>query len=143
MPYSASASVVVRAPLASVWQAVTDPAVVKRYFFGTNLVTDWKVGSPLWFRGEWEGKQYEDRGTVLSFDPPRSLSFNYWSAFSGDEDRPERRNVIRYDLEETDAGVRVNVSQSNVLTQERADHSVENWKQVLDAMKKLLETGAS
>jgi 3-hydroxymyristoyl/3-hydroxydecanoyl-(acyl carrier protein) dehydratase/uncharacterized protein YndB with AHSA1/START domain len=143
MSHSASASIVIQAPRQRVWQAITDPALVKQYFFGTNLVTDWKVGSPLVFGGEWEGKSYEDRGTVLSFEPPRSLSFNYWSAFSGNEDRPELRQIIRYDLDETAAGVRVSVHQSNVDTQERADHSAKNWQSVLAAMKKLLEENAA
>ena len=113
--------------------------VIKQYFFGTNLVTDWKVGSPLAFRGEWEGKSYEDRGTVLSFEPPRSLSFNYWSSMSGLEDTPEGRQIVRYDLADTAEGVRVTVDQSNVDTQERADHSAKNWHGVLDGLRKVVE----
>jgi uncharacterized protein YndB with AHSA1/START domain len=141
--YSASASIVVQAPRQKVWEAVTEPALVKRYFFGTDLVTDWKVGSPLLFRGEWEGKAYEDRGKVLAFDPPRSLSFDYWSSFSGTEDKPELRQIIRYDLEEVGGGVRVTIDQSNVDTQERADHSAQNWKTVLEGLKSLVEGESS
>jgi uncharacterized protein YndB with AHSA1/START domain len=143
MSHSASASIVIRSPLQMVWQAITDPALVKQYFFGTNLVTDWKVGSPVFFRGEWEGKTYEDKGTVLSFEPPRSLSFDYWSSFSGIADRPELRQIVRYDLADTTEGVRVSVQQSNIDTQARADHSAENWRGLLAGMKKLLEDGGA
>jgi uncharacterized protein YndB with AHSA1/START domain len=138
--YESSASIVVQAPRQKVWAALTEPPLVKKYFFATDLVTDWKVGSPVFFRGEWEGKRYEDRGTVLAFDPPRSLSFDYWSAFSGLEDKPGQRQIIRYDLEEVGEGVRVVIHQSNVDTQERADHSAKNWQMVLEAMKSLVET---
>jgi uncharacterized protein YndB with AHSA1/START domain len=140
MPYSSSASIVVQAPREKVWDAITKPEIVKAYFFGTNLVTDWKVGSPLFFRGEWEGRAYEDRGTVLSFQPKQSLSFDYWSSFSGLEDLPETRQIVRYDLEDTPEGVRLSIQQSNVDTQARADHSASTWQSVLTALKKLVET---
>lgn len=139
MPFSSTTSLEIRAPLASVWEAITKPEIVKQYFFGTNLVTDWKVGSPLFFRGEWEGKTYEDRGTVLSFAPMQSLSFNYWSGFSGLEDKPELRQIIRYELTPVRDGVRITIEQSNVDTQKRADHSADNWRGVLEALKHLLE----
>jgi uncharacterized protein YndB with AHSA1/START domain len=142
MSYSNNASVVVNASREKIWEALTKPELVKRYFFGTNLVTDWTVGSALFFRGDWNGKAYEDKGTVLSFDPPKSLSFDYWSAFSGHEDRPDLRQIVRYDLEETDGGIRVSVDQSNVDTQEHADHGAKNWQGVLEALKKLVEQTA-
>jgi uncharacterized protein YndB with AHSA1/START domain len=139
MPFSTSISVTIHAPRERVWAAVTEPAIIKQYFFGTDLDTDWKVGSPLFFRGEWQGKRYEDRGTVLSYEPMNALAYNYWSAFSGMEDKPELRQVVRYDLEETADGVRVTVHQSNVATPAIADHSAGNWRGVMQGMKKLLE----
>ncbi|HEX7508002.1 MAG TPA: SRPBCC domain-containing protein [Polyangia bacterium] len=139
MSFSSTTSLDIRAPLASVWDAITKPEIVKQYFFGTNLETDWKVGSPLFFRGEWQGKTYEDCGTVLSFEPMRSLSYDYWSGFSGLEDKPGLRQIIRYDLEPILDGVRIAIRQSNVDTQERADHSATNWSSVLEALKHLLE----
>lgn len=142
MAYQCSAEILVQAPRAAVWDALTNPDLVKQYFFGTNLVTTWKVGSPLRFHGEWEGKTYEDRGTVLSFEPTRSFSFDYWSSMSGLEDKPELRQIVRYELEETPNGVRVTVTQSNTDTKERADHSAENWKAVLEAMKALVESSS-
>jgi uncharacterized protein YndB with AHSA1/START domain len=139
MPFSATASLDIHAPLASVWDALTTPEIVKQYFFGTNLDTDWKVGSPLYFRGEWQGKAYEDRGTVLSFEPMKSLSYNYWSGFSGLEDKPEARQIIRFQLAPSGGGVLLTIHQSNVDTQARADHSATNWRSVLQALKHLLE----
>jgi uncharacterized protein YndB with AHSA1/START domain len=140
MTYAASASIVISAPREKVWAALTRPEIIKQYFFGTNLDTDWKVGSPLYFRGEWEGKKYEDRGTVLSFDPMRTFSFNYWSAFSGREDTLETRHIVRYTLDDAEGGIRVTIDQSNVDTQDHADHSAKNWQGVLAGLKKLLET---
>jgi uncharacterized protein YndB with AHSA1/START domain len=139
MSFSATASTVIRASRTQVWDAVTRPELIKVYFFGTDLRTDWKVGSPLTFNGEWDGKTYEDRGTVLAFEPEQTLSFNYWSSFSGLEDKPELRQIVRYELEDAEGGVRVAIHQSNIDTQERADHSGKNWQMVLEGLKSMLE----
>ena len=139
MPYSSSASITINASLKKVWNALTTPKQVKQYFFDTNLVTDWKVDSPIFFRGEYNGKSYEDKGKILEFVPMKSLSFTYWSSFSGLEDKPELYQILRYNLVETPNGIGVTVDQSNTDTQERADHSLENWKKVLEGLKKFVE----
>ena len=141
MTFSSTSNLLIHASRDRVWQALTDPALVKQYFFGTNLDTTWKVGSPLTFRGEWEGKSYEDRGTVLAFEPGRSLSYSYWSSFSDQPDTPETRQIVRYDLTDEGSDVRLTVTQSNVDTQERADHSAQNWQRVFGGLKKLVEKG--
>ncbi len=140
MSYSTSATIDIHAPRNLVWRALTEPALVKQYFFGTNLETTWALGSDLFFRGEWEGKPYEDRGTVIAFAPEKTLSYNYWSAFSGKEDKPELRHLIRFDLEDAPGGgVRLKIDQSNIDTQEHADHSAKNWQGVLAELKKFVE----
>ena len=137
--YSSKASVIINAPIDSVWLGLTKPELVKQYFFGTNLVTTWQVGSPIFFRGERQGKPYEDKGTVLAYNPPFLLSYNYWSSFSGIADKPELYQVLRYEVAEKDGGVEVAIVQSNVDTAERAEHSQKNWQMVLEGLKKLLE----
>ncbi len=140
MTFNASASIIIQAPAQKIWDALTIPEQVKEYFFGTNLVTTWEVNSPIYFRGEWEGKAYEDKGTVLTFVPPKTLSYDYWSAFSGIEDRKELYQILSYTLDEVPEGVRVTIEQSNVDTQERADHSSENWMKVLEGLKSYVES---
>jgi uncharacterized protein YndB with AHSA1/START domain len=140
MSFSSSTLITIHAPVKKVWDALTVPVQVKQYFFGTNLDTDWKVGSQIYFRGEYQGKTYEDKGHVLEFSPEKSLSFDYWSGFSGLEDKPENYAIIRYALTETEGNTTVTVSQSNVDTQERADHSAKNWKMVLEGLRKFVES---
>lgn len=139
--HAISVSILTHAPAEAVWDALTVPALVHKYFFGTQLATDWRVGSPITFRGEWKGQTYEDRGTVLSFDPPRSLSYDYWSSMSGEEDVRERRPIIHYRVAPEGDGVRLTIQQSNIDTEERAQHSTENWKMVLDGLKRVVEGG--
>ena len=140
MTYSSQSSIIINAPRERVWDALTKPEQVKHYFFDTNLVTDWVVGSPIYFRGEYNGKTYEDKGTVLEFDPMESFSFNYWSSMSGIEDEPELYQLLRYTLTDTLEGVKITIDQSNVATAESADHSAENWKKVLEGLKEYVLT---
>ena len=137
--YSSTASIVINASREEVWAALTQPNIVKQYFFGTDLDTTWEAGSPIFFRGEWEGKAYEDKGTVLEYIPLETLSYNYWSSFSGLEDKLELYQIIRFDLSDAEGGTEVTITQSNVATQETADHSANNWNTVFSGMKKLLE----
>ena len=138
MTYSSTASSIINAPVAKVWNALTVPEQVKEWFFGTNQITDWKVGSPIFFRGEWKGKAYEDKGTVLEFTPQKSLSYSYWSSMGALEDKPELYQIVEYRLEEVSEGTKLTINQSNVVTQEGADHSAENWKAMLGVLNKWL-----
>jgi uncharacterized protein YndB with AHSA1/START domain len=52
----AKTTVHINAPASKVWEALTTPAIIKLYFFGTDVITDWKVDSSLIFKGVWEGK---------------------------------------------------------------------------------------
>lgn len=79
----------IKAPAANVWKGLTDPELVKQYFFGTNLKSDWKAGGPITFSGEWEGKTYQDKGTILEIIPGEYVKYSYWSGMSGTEDKPE------------------------------------------------------
>jgi uncharacterized protein YndB with AHSA1/START domain len=142
MSYSASASTTITAPREKVWEALTKPEQVKEYFFGTDLDTTWEPNSSIFFSGEWEGKSYEDKGTVISFEPPASLSYTYWSPMSGTPDSPEQYQTLRYDLADTEEGTEVTITQDGSETQEKADHSSGNWKMVLEGLKKYVENKA-
>jgi Activator of Hsp90 ATPase homolog 1-like protein len=49
-----------------VWSALTDPDAIEQYMFGSRVETDWKEGSPIVWKGEYEGESYEDRGVTTT-----------------------------------------------------------------------------
>jgi uncharacterized protein YndB with AHSA1/START domain len=126
-------------PIAKVWKGLTDPALVKKYFFGTNLKSDFKKGSRITFSGEWEGKTYEDGGTILEIEPPKLLKYTYWSSMSGTEDKPENYNNITYELHEKEGTTALVITQDGVKNEEALKHSEQNWQSVFDGLKKLLK----
>ena len=137
--FVAQTSITINAPASKVWDALTNPQLIKQYLFGTEVTTDWQVGSPITYKGVWEGKPYEDKGKVLQIEPGKLLVSTFWSAFSGKPDVPENHQTVRYELSAEDGGTRLTIIQDNNASQEEADHSEQNWKTVLEGMKKLLE----
>lgn len=137
---TAQARTTIKAPVSAVWQALTDPAIIKQYFFGTNVVTDWKVGSPIYYRGEWQGKPYEDKGVILEFEPPRKLVSTHWSPLAGVPDQPEHHRKITYLLTEHEGATEITLLQDNNTSEEEQHHSEQNWSMMLLALKALLES---
>ncbi len=132
-------SFLINASSQKVWTALTDPEIVKQYFFGTKLQTTWKVGDPITFSGEWEGKAYVDKGTILQIDAGKSVAYNYWSSFSGKEDKPENYATIVYRLEEQDGQALLTIEQNHIADQEALAHSEQNWKMIVNSMKEIIE----
>jgi len=134
-----TASIYINAPAKKVWEALTTPSIIKQYFFGTNAVSDWKVGSPITFTGEWEGKHYVDKGSILEMIPNKLFRYSYWSSISGIEDKPENYVPITYELDPKGSGTVLTVTQENIPDEKMKEHSLENWNKVLRDLKQLME----
>jgi len=78
----AEVSINIHGLIANVWDALTNPEMIKLYFFGTNTITDWEVGSPIKFTGEWNGQSYEDKGIILDMEVNKLIKYSYWSSMS-------------------------------------------------------------
>jgi uncharacterized protein YndB with AHSA1/START domain len=137
--FTGTARTVIKAKADKVWDALTNPELIKQYLFGTEVVSDWKVGSSIIYKGVWEGKPYEDKGTIKELIPNRLLSTTYWSSISSGEDKPENYLLVKYELSESNGETTVTISVDNNPTQEEADHVAANWAYVLQALKDLLE----
>ncbi len=137
--YSLKTAIEIKAPAAKIWQALTDPTIVKQYFFGTDLKSDWQLGSPITWEGEWEGKRYMDTGTILDIEPGFRVKYNYWSSMSGTEDIPENYIDITYELKETIGKTTLYITQEKIKTEEAKQHSEQNWQWVFGKMKELIE----
>src|SRR5690349_7040417 len=74
----------ISAPVSKVWEALTNPELMKRWMSETeiNIHTDWKVGTPMVIRGRLHGINFENRGTVLQFDPGKILQYSHLSSVS-------------------------------------------------------------
>ena len=136
---TATASIILNAPPEKVWNALTDPALIKQYLFGTDAHSDFKKGSAITYTGEWEGKKYEDKGTIIEAIPNALLHTTYYSSMSGKEDKPENYSNVYYRIEPTGRQTVLTITQDNNADQKSRDHSQANWTMVLQSFKKVVE----
>lgn len=135
----AKANVIIDAPIANVWDGLVNPDIVKKYMAGATVVSDWKEGSPIVWKGEWKGKPFEDKGRILELDPERRLAYSHYSPLSGQPDKPESYHTVAIDLSKQESGVYVALSQDHNPSDEARQHSEKNWKMMLEGLKKAVE----
>jgi uncharacterized protein YndB with AHSA1/START domain len=136
----AQASATIGAPRAKVWRALVTPSTIKQYMFGTTVISDWREGSPIVWKGEWQGKPYEDKGVILRLEPERLLQYSHFSPLSGLPDAPDSYHTVMVELSDESPGTRVTLSQDNNATEQARQHSEKNWQTMLEGLKKLLES---
>jgi uncharacterized protein YndB with AHSA1/START domain len=137
----AEATVQIHSSPEDVWDALTTPERIESYMFGTQVETTWDVGSPITWKGEWRGAQYEDKGKILSYEPEQLLSYSHFSPLSGEPDAPENYHTVTIKLTPNDGTTKVTLTQDNNDTEEAKNHSQENWSTMLQALKEHLENG--
>jgi uncharacterized protein YndB with AHSA1/START domain len=135
-----STSVTIRASGEDVWKALTTPELIKRWFFGVDTETDWKVGSPLVHRGQWDGRPYEDKGTIVRIDPPRVLVHTHWSPLSGKPDRAENYQQVTWRLSDRKGATELTITEANLPSEDAKAVSEQAWRTVLGNLRQMLET---
>jgi uncharacterized protein YndB with AHSA1/START domain len=132
-------SIHVNAPASKVWDALTNPEVIKQWLFGTTVISDWKVGSPILFTGVWQGTEYKDKGNILQLEKEKIFQYNYWSGFSGLADAIDNYSIISFKLTPVADGTELTLTHGNFPTEIGYEHSDKNWDMTLELMKKIIE----
>jgi uncharacterized protein YndB with AHSA1/START domain len=136
---STSNSVSIDAPVDEVWRALTTPKLIKRWFFGVETESDWKPGSPIVHRGEWQGKPYVDKGEIVRIEPPHLLVHTHWSDLSGKPDSPEHYQKVTWEVAERDGGSALTITEHNLPSDEAKDASDQAWSMVLENLRRMLQ----
>jgi len=135
----ATTSLSMHATPAEVWQALINPEIIKEYLHGTETVTDWKLGSPILFSGEWQGKPYIDKGVILDINPERVLSYSYWSSMSGTDDFEDNYAHITFHISPYDEETTLTITQDNLDDDEAVVKAEDNWMTVSHTIKRIVE----
>lgn len=135
----AKAETTINAPVEKVWDAFTNPATIKQYMFNTNVTSDWTEGSKITWKGEWQGKAYEDKGEILKLVSNKELQYTHFSPLAGLEDKPENYHTVTIDLEENGRQTKITLAQDGNANEEARQHSQKNWEMMLESLKTLLE----
>jgi len=134
-----TATIDINADTCKVWDALINPEKIKVYLFGTETISDWKVGSPIIFQGEYQGHKYQDKGTIKNIKPNQLMQYDYWSGFSGLEDKPENYSLVTYKLEYANNKTTLILTQTGFVNEQAHQHSLTAWTQVLKTIKELIE----
>jgi uncharacterized protein YndB with AHSA1/START domain len=146
-----------------VWQGLTDPALMKRYWRHQTagpktFQSDWKKGSAYEMAHDDVGLVVSGPGQViLESDPPRRLAYTWhtitpeWAAAVGMDEataatwRAEARSKVAFDIEDVGHGVvKLTVTHDGFAPGSAVLPAIsEGWPAVLASLKTLLETGSS
>lgn len=119
-----------------------NPATAKEYFFGANVGSDWKEGSPITFTGAFNGHAYHEKGTILQCRPETLLQYSHWSDLEQLPDLPESYRTWTFRIESGDPCVVLSVTEDNIPDETKRARSDEFWSGVLSTIKRIVETKA-
>ena len=124
----------------SLWQALTSSEFSRRYWFNTELQSDFKVGSP--FALVMNGTT-TDVGEILEADPPRRLSYTFHHV-RNETARKEPPTKVVFTLEPHGNLVKLTLTHENfAVGSELLDGVSKGWPAILAGLKSLLETGTA
>jgi uncharacterized protein YndB with AHSA1/START domain len=120
------------------WQALTDGAVTKKYFFGEEIHSDWKPGSE-WYSTSPEGRR-DVEGKVLECDPQRRLVITWHILY--DPELSKEVSRVTYLIDRRGEMCKLSVTHDVADAPKTAGHVSQNgWQWVTSSLKSLLETG--
>ena len=129
--------VYIRTSADDVWNALTNPDMTERYWLGTRIESDWKVGSKVHY---FRNGEIADEHVVLALDKPRTLSHTFHPLFG--EFRNEAPSRVTFTLEENGGVVRLTVVHDDFPPESKVFRACsEGWPMILSNLKTLLETG--
>ena len=131
-------SVFIKAAPEQVWEAITNPAFTRKYFFGTAIAVT--PADYLSTNGETGDEMV--RGPMFEYDPPRRMSHG-WNAVYDPGQAAEPESRVTWELEAQDGGItKLTVVHDRLDASPLTAQSVAGgWSYVLSGLKTLLETG--
>jgi uncharacterized protein YndB with AHSA1/START domain len=140
-------SITINAPASKVWNALTNPEETKKYMFGCETVSDWKIGDALLWRGTYEGKEMVFvKGNIVDIKPGQFLAYTTIDPNGTIEDVPENYLTVTYNLAAENGRTVLTVTQGDYATVADGEkrykdswNNGEGWNPILIAIKNLLE----
>lgn len=126
-----------------VWDTLTQPALVKLWQYGSDLLTTWETGSEIRFRTEWDGKVFEQWGKVLEVKPAELIRYSLFAPRPDLEDKPENYFVMHYVLTEEGGQTKLEIIQEDNRPGAKQEEPQGEENPVLQALKGIAETAAA
>lgn len=135
-------SVIIASVPLKIWQLLTVPGLMQQWMadeeVGLKVDTTWRPGSTITITG-FHHLRFENKGTVLEFDPGRALSYTHLSSISRLEDRPENYATISFSLIPVGEHTTLTVRVTNFPTESIYRHLAFYWSGTLHKIKRMAE----
>jgi uncharacterized protein YndB with AHSA1/START domain len=145
-PLTVKNSIVVQAPASKVWDALTNPVQTMKYMFGCQALSDWKEGSPLVWKGIFNGVELVAvKGNIVKIRREKYLEYTTIDPNSEIPDLPENYLTVIYELVEEKGKTELTISQGDYSSvaegSKRYQESIDGggWSTILAEIKKLVE----
>lgn len=131
----------INAPVSKVWKALTNPEIMKLWISDSeiNVLSEWKAGSSIIFRGDLHGAYFENKGVILKLVPEKIFEYSYLSNISNLPDSPENYSVVRFELAAENDQTILSFTQTNFIAYTSYEHSNFYWNSALQVIKRLVE----
>ncbi len=147
IPMVVESVITIHAPASKVWDALVNPEQTKKYMFGCETVSDWKVGSPLLWQAVYEGKEMVFvKGEIVRIEPGKLLAYTTIDPNSTIADIPENYLTVTYALSEDNGQTVLTVTQGDFATVANGEqryietyNNGEGWNPILVKIKALVE----
>ncbi|MFB3386325.1 SRPBCC family protein [Flavobacterium sp. LAR06] len=132
-------TIVLNAPVEKVWNTLTQPELVKQWQYGSDLITDWKVGNEIRFQNEWEGQVFEQWGTILEIIPNQKIKYSLFFPRPGLEDKPENYFIMSYVLSGDNQKTKLEIIQEDNRPNAVQEEPQGEENPILQALKTIIE----
>lgn len=133
-------TIYLNAPIENVWNALTKPELVKQWQYGSDLITDWKIGNEIRFRNEWEGQVFEQWGTVLEVIPNQKIKYSLFFPRPELENKPENYFIMSYILSEENQKIKLEIIQEDNRPGAVQEEPQGEENPILQGLKALIES---
>jgi len=130
----------IKATPSEIWNALTKPDMIKQWMSDaeTEIISDWKTGSPIIFKMNLNGK-HEYKGKILQWDPGKIFQYSSWSKISRLPDKPENYTLIEFRLTPMENRTSLSITHSNLIAKAAVEHSNYYWNIALELIRRLIE----
>ncbi|WP_460971579.1 SRPBCC family protein [Spirosoma migulaei] len=126
-----------------IWHHLTTPDLMKQWMLDTDMtidiITDWKAGSPIRMKGVMHGIDFENTGTILTYDPDQTLQYSHLSSLSHLPDTPENQCVLTFTLTPVEPQTRLTLTITNFPTDAIFKHLDFYWRTAIEVLKDVVE----
>jgi uncharacterized protein YndB with AHSA1/START domain len=141
---SFSESILIAAPLATVWNHLTNTESMRQWMgdaaMSVEVETTWITGTPIVIRGTHHGR-FESTGTVLHIAPMKELRYTHLSSLSGLPATPENHTVLTFTLKPVGDGTALTLVATHFPTMEIYKHLQFYWSVTLASFQQAIESG--